>query len=347
MPAVSAPAKALVTGANGYIAVWVVRALLDAGYAVRGTVRSAAKGAHLIELFASTGAFEVAVVEDITQDGAFDEAVRGIELVAHTASPFRFDVAHPDELVVPAVKGTVSILESVRKFGTEVKRVVVTSSTAAVLRPATGPAPVTFDESSWNEPAVQELAEKGAAVSAVIAYRASKTLAEKAAWEFYERNKGSVPWDLVVLNPPFVFGPPIHAVRSLRELNTSMQSLYDTVVRGARGDAALAESAEWVDVRDLALAHRLAGERPAAGGERIIVTAGPFFWQELVDVANAVAPAPLAGLARGKPELIQGRPYVTRYASAKMARVLGLEPRGLAEMMRDTLEAFARFEESG
>ncbi|KAI0260554.1 D-lactaldehyde dehydrogenase [Gloeopeniophorella convolvens] len=340
MPAVSAPAKVLITGANGYIAVWVVKSFLDAGYAVRGTVRSASKGEHLKTLFAGKGDLEVVVVEDITKEGAFDEVVQGVDLVEHTASPFHFKATHPDDLIIPAVKGTVGILESVKKFGSSVKRVVITSSVAAVLRVTTEPA--TFDESSWNEPAIQEINEKGAASPPWTIYRASKTLAEKAAWEFYEKSKPSISWDLVVLNPPFVFGPPIHDVSSLTALNTSMQDLYDAVVLGKRDDAGLTQSAEWIDVRDLGIAHRLAGEKEAAGGERIIVSSGQYFWQEIVDTANSITPAPLPNLSKGKPELIKGRPYHVKYVTAKMKSILGLEPRPLSDMIRDTLEDFAQ-----
>ena len=138
MSPVPAPAKALVTGANGYVAAWVVRALLEQGYSVLGTVRSAAKGDHLKKLFAAHGdRFEIAVIEDmaqvrvlsrlavassadamnICQPGAFDEVVKDVQLVEHTASPFHMNVKTPGDLINPAVCGTTGILESIRKFG--------------------------------------------------------------------------------------------------------------------------------------------------------------------------------------------------------------------------------------
>ncbi|KAI0245591.1 hypothetical protein BJV78DRAFT_1102259, partial [Lactifluus subvellereus] len=88
MVAVSSPAKVLVTGANGYLAVWVVKKYLEAGYSVRGTVRSLAKSAFLNDKFSHyDDRFELVAIEDITKDGAFDEAVRGVDAIAHTASP--------------------------------------------------------------------------------------------------------------------------------------------------------------------------------------------------------------------------------------------------------------------
>ena len=97
MVAISSPAKVLVTGANGYLATWVVKKYLEAGYSVRGTVRSLSKSAFLSDKFARYGdRFELVVVEDITKDGAFDEAVKGVDAIAHTASPFHYKATEPD-----------------------------------------------------------------------------------------------------------------------------------------------------------------------------------------------------------------------------------------------------------
>ena len=97
MVAISPPAKVLVTGANGYLATWVVKKYLEAGYSVRGTVRSLSKSAFLKDKFGHYGdRFELVVVEDITKEGAFDEAVKGVDAIAHTASPFHYNVTTPD-----------------------------------------------------------------------------------------------------------------------------------------------------------------------------------------------------------------------------------------------------------
>lgn len=99
MPTVKAPAKILVTGANGYIAVWTVKDFLDGGYSVRGTVRSEQKAVHLRKIFkkeVDEGRLEFAIVSDITQPGAFDEAVKGVDAVAHMASPFHFQADDPN-----------------------------------------------------------------------------------------------------------------------------------------------------------------------------------------------------------------------------------------------------------
>ncbi|KAI0029787.1 D-lactaldehyde dehydrogenase [Vararia minispora EC-137] len=336
MPAVPPPAKVLVTGANGYIAAWVVRALLEDGYAVRGAVRSESKGAHLTKIFAEYGdRFEIAVVEDMTKPGAFDEAVKGVELVEHTASPFHFNFTHPDELIIPARQGTLRILESIKAHAPTVKRVVLLSSCAAVLQQATEP--VTYDESSWNEPAIAEAAAKGADASKIVAYRASKTLAEKAAWAFVEENKGEIGWDLVVINPPF---PPIHAVPDIAALNQSMVDMHAVIFGKKPADFLTGPGNAWIDVRDLARAHVLAAQNEEAGGGRVVVSAGSHFWQELMDTASSLDPS----LPKGSAGATQGRPYILKYDTSKMTRVLGLQPRGMRECVADCLEYFKGLE---
>src|SRR5260370_33562018 len=96
MVAISAPAKVLVTGANGYLAIWVVKKYLEAGYSVRGTVRSLSKSAFLNDKFSHYGdRLELVVDEYITKDGAFDEAVKGVDAIPPTASPFHYNITNP------------------------------------------------------------------------------------------------------------------------------------------------------------------------------------------------------------------------------------------------------------
>lgn len=162
-----------------------------------------------------------------------------MDAIEHTASPFHLNAVEPDEIIVPAVKGTMSILQSALAHGSSVKRIVVTSSCAAVF--SIVPEPRVFNENDWNDGAVEETKQKGRDAAPVVKYRASKTLAEKAAWEFYEQNKSKILWDLVVLNPPYVYGPPIHAVSSPAFLNESLHEWFHTVFKGARDAKALSQ----------------------------------------------------------------------------------------------------------
>ncbi|KAK0205610.1 D-lactaldehyde dehydrogenase [Desarmillaria ectypa] len=342
MPSLNPPSKVLVSGANGYIAAWIVRTLLERGYAVRGTVRSLAKGQHLMDTFKSYGnKLEIVVVDDMSKDGAFDEAVKGVDAVLHTASPVQLNVVDPQELILPAVKGTVGMLTSAAKYGSSVRRIVITSSCAAILRSGSYyPGTTTLSEVDWNEEAPKEVEEKGQDASPIAKYRASKALAERAAWNFYEKQKSELPWDLTVINPPWVFGPFIHDVPALSALNATPKIWYDTVVQenmgGLSPDAILTRPGlGWVDVRDLAEAHVRALEIEAAGGERIIVSAGSYVWQDFINAAQSVStsrtlPKPVPGDAK----------YAIIFDASKGKRLLGLKFRAIEETTRDILSDF-------
>ncbi|KAF8270658.1 NAD(P)-binding protein [Lactarius quietus] len=303
MVAVASPAKVLVTGANGYIAVWIVKKYLEAGYSVRGTVRSLSRSAFLKEQFAEYGErFELVVVEDITKDGAFDEAVKGVDAIAHTASPFHFNATEPDELIVPAVKGTTTILNSTLKHGTGVKRIVLTSSLAAVRE--ADPRPRNYDETNWNKPPSLRW----------------RTLAERAAWEFVDKHKSELAWDLVVLNPPFVFGPSLSPAPTINDINT-------------RADwRAVTGQGNWVHVSVVGDAHVRATHAAAAGGERIIVSSGYFFFQDFLDVAAELG---ITNVARGEPYSTANIPRSTNVVSTKAVDLLGLKG---AAPLKDVIE---------
>ncbi|KAH8825680.1 hypothetical protein DL96DRAFT_1609607 [Flagelloscypha sp. PMI_526] len=337
MPAIQAPAKVLVTGANGYIAVWVVKYLLDQGYSVRGTVRSESKAAHLREFFKSFGdKFELAIVPDITVEGAFDEAVKGMDAIEHTASPFHLNADDPDELIKPAVEGTVGILKSTLAHAPTVKRVVVTSSVAAIIE--NQDTPRVFTEEDWNDQAVNWTKKDGRNAPNGMKYRASKTLAEKAAWELHKTHAPS--WDLVTLNPPFVLGPLLQDVSSPAELNTSSKAFYDAVVANLRTPEELvASTGAWIDVRDLALAHRRALEVEEAGGNRILIVKEAFCWQEFLDAANKVNPSSTRKLPVGTPGKYATQHLIT-YNTDKEKRIFGLQLSDKEKLARDILTDF-------
>ncbi|EGN92982.1 hypothetical protein SERLA73DRAFT_172493 [Serpula lacrymans var. lacrymans S7.3] len=347
MPAIAPPSKVLVTGANGFIAVWLVNNLLERGYTVRGTVRSEAKAQYLRERFSSYGdKHEVVVVEDVTKDGAFDEAVKDIDGILHTASPCHVDADDPNEVIVPAVRGTISIMESALKYGPSVKRIIVTSSCATINKMDS--TSVTYTEADWAEQTIQAVKEKGRDAGGMIKYRASKTLAEKAAWEFYETHKGAVAWELAVINPPW---PSIHDVSTPENLNSSTLTWYKNIIQlaseGATNDLLAVTGACYVDVRDLVEAHALALEKAAAGGERFIVSAGISAWQDFIDAGNKLDPPPRLSLPLRKSLRntgITNPAPVYFFDSSKATRILGIKFRSLAETTKDTL---ADYEERG
>ncbi len=242
--------QVLVTGASGFVASRIVEQLQAKSYRVRGTVRTRRKELDLAYLRALPGAADrLEFVEaDLLVPGSFDAAAAGCTYVLHTASPYLLNVADPQrDLVDPAVHGTRNVLGACMKAGT-VKRVVLTSSMAAVSDEPDSNHVLT--ERDWN---LKSNLKRNP-------YYYSKTQAEKAAWEFMEREKPS--FDLVVINPFMVIGPSLGPA-----LNTSTQIFVDLLKGTYPGIMDLT----WglVDVRDVADAHIRAMETAAAKGRYI------------------------------------------------------------------------------
>ncbi|KAH9916175.1 uncharacterized protein B0H18DRAFT_1107716 [Fomitopsis serialis] len=347
MPAVTS-GKALVTGANGFLAMWLVRKLLERGFSVRGTVRSESKIAPLKQVFAEYGdKLEFAIVEDIAklsaqQEGAFDEAVKGVDLIQHTAAPVHLNAVEPDEQIIPAVNGTLRILESALAFGTSVKRVVYTSTCGAIRE--LGMTPRRFSEADWNERAVAEVREKGREAAQLVKYQASKVLAERAAWEFSEMNKGKMGWDLVVCNPPWILGPTLQPVSKPEEMNESMRIWYQGFIKGTDhlGNPQKKEffttfGMTWIDVRDAADALIVAAEKEETAGERIIMSSGPWKGQDILNAARKFYPNVPVGDETYDPATTT---HLTTFDTSKADRLLGQKYLTLEESTRDILEQF-------
>ncbi|KAL8500850.1 hypothetical protein ACS0TY_020437 [Phlomoides rotata] len=241
-----------VTGGSGYIASWLVKLLLLRGYTVKATVRDLRDPRRVAHLKALEGAEErLQLFEaNLIEDGSFDSVVDGCDGVFHTASPVLFEVTDPQaELIKPAVEGTLNVLRSCSKVPS-LRRVVVTSSIAAVTmnRNPKGP-DVVVDETWFSDPAFCEENK--------MWYPLAKTLAEQAAWKFAEK-KGI---DLVVMHPGFVLGPLLQST-----LNFSSGLLLE-VVKGKE----VFPSFRFVDVRDVVYAHIMAFENPSASGRYCLV----------------------------------------------------------------------------
>ncbi|KAG9529139.1 NAD(P)-binding protein, partial [Aureobasidium melanogenum] len=240
---------------SGFIAAHVLDILLEHGHSVVTTVRSQEKANKIKEAHPNVSEKQLsfAIVEDIAQEGAFDKAVVSdppFEAVIHTASPFHFNVTDVQkELLDPAVIGTTGILKSIKKSAPSVKRVVITSSFAAIVNPSKGNWPGhTYTEADFNPITHQEALENPAA-----GYRASKTFAEKASWDFLEKEKPN--FTISTMNPPLVLGPIVHYLNSLDSLNTSNQRIRDIYQGKAKEQIPETGTFLWVDVRDLALCH--------------------------------------------------------------------------------------------
>lgn len=244
----------LLSGASGFIAKHVALKLLNAGYPVRGTVRRLDRGDEVRKALAPhlrPGADEMTFVQaDLENDAGWNEAMVGVSAVVHTASPF--PLAQPKdatELIRPAVEGTLRVLKAAHAAG--IGRVVLTSSTVAVLND--GKPDSLQDEADWCD----------TSLPGTTAYAKSKTLAERAAWE-YARANGI---QLTTINPGLVLGPPLD-----EHYGSSLQ-LVERVMKGR--DPMLPDFGfPVVDVRDVAEMHLRALQRPATVGKRYVAAAG-------------------------------------------------------------------------
>jgi nucleoside-diphosphate-sugar epimerase len=257
----------LVTGGSGFIGCHCILQLLTAGYQVRTTVRNLKRESDVRAMLKVGGAEpdgQVSfVAADLENDPGWPDAVAGCEYVLHVASPFPDSVPkHEDELIAPAREGTLRVLRAARDAGA--KRVVLTSSFAAIgYGHETQDTP--FDETNWSN------------LNGVGAYTKSKTLAERAAWDFMAKEGGNL--ELSVINPVGVLGPVLGPSYS-----TSILLVQRLMTGSVPGCPRLYFSL--VDVRDVADIHLRAMTNPAAKGERFLAAAGDFM--SMVEVAKVL-----------------------------------------------------------
>ena len=332
----------LVTGASGFVAMHCIVQLLQQGYQVRGTVRNAKRAGRVLDVLkkqADVGRLTF-VEADLGADAGWQEAVAGCSYVLHVASPVpRKPVKHADELIGPARDGVLRVLRAARDAG--VKRVVMTSSTAAVLygRPRDGSK--IYDEKDWTDLSKD-----------VGPYEQSKTLAERAAWEFMEGLPAAQRFELVTLQPGLVLGPAI----GNEEFSVSGEVIRKLLAAELPGCPDLGWAP--VDVRDVASAHITAMTHPEAAGQRFILALEHTPWAEIANIlARQYNPRGFkvptrrlpswvlktiaifdktAGLA--VPEL--GKRQDVSCARAKS--VLGWQPRSVETMVLDMAESMIR-----
>jgi len=332
--------RVLLTGGSGFIAAHVLDYLLEHGHSVVTTVRSQEKANKIKEAHPKVGKdrLDFSIVEDIALEGAFDEAVKSdppFEAVIHTASPFHFNIIDiQKQLLDPAFIGTTGVLKSIKKNAPTVKRVVITSSFAAIINPYKGNWPGhVYTEEDWD-PLTHEEALKDSGAG----YRASKTFAEKAAWEFVGKEKPN--FTLATLNPPLVLGPIVHYLNSLDALNTSNQRIRNAIVGQFKDGIPPSGTFIWIDVRDLALAHVRAMELPEAGGKRFFATAGYFSNREVVDIIRKNFPEYKNKLPD---ESVKGGDYpedgLYKYDNRRVQEVLGIKFRSLDTSVVDTVKS--------
>ncbi len=343
MKEINKNAPVLVTGANGYVASWIVKKLLDEGITVHAAVRNPSnkkKVGHLESLAVNAPGTLKFFAADLLTPNAYQEAMEGCELVYHTASPFTTSVKDPQkELIDPAVKGTANVLETANAVES-VKRVVVTSSCAAIYTDAidTVNAPGgKITEAVWNETASLHYQP----------YSYSKTLAEKKAWEVAEKQDG---WDLVTVNMSLVMGPSLNPRATSESIN-----ILKMLGGGEMKAGAPKMGIGLVDVRDVAEAHFKAGYMPKAHGRYITSAHNTNF----LEMAEVLLPKygekyPLPKKALPKWLLLLVGPLVNKLFTRKFIRnnvnvpwradnskiknELGMEFRSMKETMEDAFQ---------
>jgi len=270
--------RVLITGASGYIGKHITLQLLNQGYKVRASVRSLSKSSevknavkpHLLD--SSELDSRLTFVElDLEKDSGWDSALKDIDVLMHTASPF--PIASPkdeNELIRPAVDGTLRALKAAKNAG--VNRVILTSSNAAVYGCDLPAGKSEYDETMWtdvNHPIGR------------VAYTKSKTLAEKAAWDFVKTQAPQI--ELTTINPVLVLGAP---------LDNNFGSSISVVERIMKGKDPMLPDLRFsiVDVRDVAQMHVQAIKNDATKGERILAASQTFSFVEIAKYLKSIYP---------------------------------------------------------
>ena len=262
--------KVLVTGGSGFIALHCIDQLLEKGFMVRTTIRSESRKEEIIKAMDKYPNLDQNLefhICDLLKDEGWEAAVDGCDYVLHVASPFILEVPSDENVLIkPAVDGTLRVLNACSKA--HVKKVVLTSSVAAV---AYGHGvEKTYDESDWSNTGED---------SGITPYAKSKTLAEKAAWNFVEELDTDKKFDFTVINPVGVFGPML-----TRDIGTS-NSLVSRLINGEL-PACPATHMGYVDVRDVAKAHVFSMLNSSTNNKRIIVSESEMFFVDVGRILN-------------------------------------------------------------
>ncbi len=258
----TAPKAACVVGGTGFVAATLIKLLLEKGYAVNTTVRdpdNQKKTSHLLAL-KDSGNLKI-FRADLTDEQSFDAPVAGCDLVFHVATPVNFASEDPEnDMIKPAIQGVVNVLKACAKAGT-VKRVILTSSAAAVSINKLNGTGLVMDESHWTDAEFLSSAKPP-----TWGYPLSKTLAEKAAWKFAEENN----INLITVIPTLMAGPSLTAdVPSSIGLAMSLITGNEFLINGLKGMQMLSGSISISHVEDVCRAHVFVAEKESASGRYI------------------------------------------------------------------------------
>jgi NADPH-dependent methylglyoxal reductase len=322
----------LLTGASGFVAGHILKQLNEQGYEVLGTVRSESKGEFLKKRYPS---FDYEIVTDISTESAFDGVFKShpdIQYVLHTASPFHYQGDNPEkDLLIPAINGTKSVLSAAHKYGPNVKKIVITSSFAAIIQyPFNLSDPeFVYTEKYWNNITYEQ-----AKTNHVLGYFASKTFAERAAWDFIKDKKPQ--FTITTVQIPFVFGPPINDI-GLKSINTSNQIILN-ILCDSRNMEFPGAPLLYIDVRDAAATHIIAMTSKGLDNKRCFSACGVTDNQLLVDTVRKVRPQYTANIKHiGRPGSSNSANFA-KFDNSETQKYLQLKYKPLEESLGDTVD---------
>ena len=335
----------LVTGANGYVASWLVKKLIEEGYTVHATVRDTNNKSKVdvLKSLVKEETNRLKIFEaDLLVNNSFNKAMKGCSVVFHTASPFKLDIKDPKkELINPALIGTENVLNSVNN-SKSVKKVVLTSSVAAMYSDASECLQYKnneITESVWNNTASLDYQP----------YSFSKTIAEKKAWEI---NSKQEKWDLIVINPSLVLGPFLNGQNETSESFKILKQIGDGTFKKWIPKMGIG----LVDVRDVANAHFLAAFSKNAKG-RYITNAHNTnlldiskelysIYGKSYSIPNKPAPGwliwligPLLNKALTRKYISNNLNHQLKASNKKIKKELGLEFRSMKETLNDAFQS--------
>jgi nucleoside-diphosphate-sugar epimerase len=313
----------LVTGGTGFVGIHCILQLLQKGFSVNTTIRSLAKKESIIVALKDGGIDDLSRLAfyeaDLTNDAGWTEAMKDVTYVLHVASPFPAqNPIDENELIIPARDGALRVLKAAKNAG--VKRVVLTSSFAAVGY-SINPKDHIFTEEDWTDANVP-----------LPAYIKSKTLAEKAAWDFIEKDGNGL--ELTVINPVGIFGPVIGDISS---------ASLDIAVAGIL-NGTTTESPNFtmgvVDVRDVATIHILAMENPKAAGERFIASAdGVMSFYDVAELFKKERSEQARNIATMQPT---AKDFYIEMTNQKAKTVLGWQPKSKEEALLASVDSLKK-----
>ncbi|KAJ7480004.1 NAD-P-binding protein [Mycena galericulata] len=330
----------LISGITGFVATDTALAFLEAGYRVKATARTVAKAEGWISKFPQhKERYEYVIVPDMVLPGAFDDAVKGCDFIAHVASPVQAQPKDNEaDVLFPAIHGTRNLL-SATKNEPRIQRVVFTSSLAALLEPTINGDKIIV-ETEWN-PVTYD--EAKASTNGSFVYRASKALAERVFWDYIKDAKPA--WAGTTICPCGTFAPPLQPLVSLSGLNPSIRVIWNLVNGTYKAGFPKLGTPFYVDGRDVALAHVRAIQLDVAKGQRYLLIGGSYVPDQFVEVIYRHFPQVRDNLPPFDLSTVGDR-SASNYDATKVQRELGIKFKPFETTIVDTVSTILALQDT-